>query len=52
MPPTMIWPSAPMFQNFILNAGAMARAAPKSGMATRTVTLAVDGPPREPVMMS
>jgi len=38
MAPAMICPSAPMFQNFIRKAGAMATAAPSRGRAILTVS--------------
>ena len=36
MAPMQIWPSAPMFQNFILNASVTPRATMASGTAFRT----------------
>ena len=52
MPPARIWPSAPMFQNFIIKAGAMATAAPSRGTAIFTVSRRPVWVPREPRIMS
>ena len=52
MPPMVIWPSTPMFQNFILKAGAMARDAPSKGMAILMVCWMASLPPKLPPIMA
>ena len=49
--PAVIWPSAPMFQNFILKQGAMARAVPSRGTAMRAVCRMAVGLPSAPERM-
>ena len=51
MPPTRICPSAPMFQNFILNAGARPTAMQSIVIASRVVTHALVLSPRAALMM-
>jgi hypothetical protein len=52
MPPTRIWPSAPMFQNFILKAGARPMAMHSIIMVSRMVAQERLGVPKAPSNMA